>query len=332
MSSDLIDLCSASPAVNPYVLPVIFGMMSITATAIKSTPLSFIVITRRSRFRAGTRYFSRGIDENGNVSNYNETEQIIITGSVGTSAGGYDKTTASQEKQQIQIMSYVQTRGSVPVFWAEVNNLKFVPKLAIRPVDPAKAATRHFAEQVRLYGDNYCVNLVNQTGREKNVKEAYEAVVRNIVTNPAEGEKSSLRTEEQFRAIEPTEHKKIQDHIHYIFFDFHHECRGLKWHRALLLLDQLGDALEKQQYFHATDGPGGLTVKNAQTSVVRTNCMDCLDRTNVVQSMLARWTLSRQLIDLGVLNQGETIEQYPAFEFLFRNGKMRPLYMDTDRT
>ncbi|KAK6347191.1 hypothetical protein TWF696_007266 [Orbilia brochopaga] len=319
ISSDLIDLSSTNPAVNPYILPVIFGMMSITATAIKATPLSFILITRRSRFRAGTRYFSRGIDENGNVSNFNETEQIIITGSVGAGPVGYDRASASQEKQQVQIMSYVQTRGSVPVFWAEINNLRFVPKLLIRNIDPAPAATKHFAEQVRIYGDNYCVNLVNQTGREKNVKEAYEGVIRTILANPIEGEKASLRSEEQFRAIEPTKRRSILDRVHYIFFDFHHECRNLKWHRALLLLDQLGDALEQQKYFHATEGPAGLTVKNAQTSVVRTNCMDCLDRTNVVQSMLARWTLSRQLIQLGVLNEGEAIEQYAAFEYLFRN-------------
>ncbi|KAF3936566.1 Synaptojanin-1 [Dactylella cylindrospora] len=316
LSSDLIDLSSTSPAVNPYILPVIFGMMSITATAIKSTPISFILITRRSRFRAGTRYFSRGIDENGNVSNFNETEQIVITGSVGA---GFDKSTASQEKQLVQIMSYVQTRGSVPVFWAEVNNLKFVPKLLIRNVDPAKAAIKHFAEQVRLYGDNYCVNLVNQSGREKNVKDAYESVLRNIVTNPIESEQAGLRTEELLRVIEPSEQRNILDHVRYVYFDFHHECRGLKFHRALLLLDKLGEALEKQKYFYATEGPGGLTVKDAQTSVVRTNCMDCLDRTNVVQGMLARWTLNKQLVELGILNEGETIDQYPTFEFLFRN-------------
>ncbi|KAF3909315.1 Synaptojanin-1 [Dactylellina cionopaga] len=318
ISSDLIDLCSTNPAVNPYVLPVMFGMMSITATAVKSTPVSFILITRRSRFRAGTRYFSRGVDENGNVSNFNETEQIIITESVGTKSVGFDPTTASQQKPA-QIVAYVQTRGSVPVYWAEVNNLKFVPRLLIRSVDPAASAVKHFSEQVRLYGDNYCVNLVNQTGREKNVKEAYEGVVRTILSNPVEGEKASTRTEEQFRAIEPTEHRSIVDHVHYIFFDFHHECRNLKWHRALLLLDQLGDALEKQQYFHGYEESGRLTARNSQTSVVRTNCMDCLDRTNVVQSMLARWTLNRQLVDLGILNAGETFEQFAAFEFLFRN-------------
>ena len=66
------------------------------------------------------------------------------------------------------------------------------------------------------------------------------------------------------------------------------------------------------------DPEGRLEVRNHQTSVVRTNCMDCLDRTNVVQSMLARWILNRQLTDLGVLSRGETFTSDPAFEVLFR--------------
>jgi len=47
--------------------------------------------------------------------------------------------------------------------------------------------------------------------------------------------------------------------------------------------------------------------------------MDCLDRTNVVQSMLGRFILSRMLIDLGILREGENAEDDAAFEFLFRN-------------
>lgn len=45
--------------------------------------MTFILITRKSRHRAGTRYFTRGVDENGNVANYNETEQILIIGDAG---------------------------------------------------------------------------------------------------------------------------------------------------------------------------------------------------------------------------------------------------------
>lgn len=72
------------------------------------------MIARRSRFRAGTRYFSRGIDQHGNVSNFNETEQIIVAKS--------------------EIYSHVQCRGSVPIFWSEINNLRYKPDLQIMDV------------------------------------------------------------------------------------------------------------------------------------------------------------------------------------------------------
>lgn len=52
-----------------------------------------------------------------------------------------------------------------------------------------------------------------------------------------------------------------------------------------------------------------------------TDCcsMDCLDRTNVVQSMLGRYILSRMLIDLGMLREGENAQDDVEFENLFRN-------------
>ena len=39
-------------------------------------------------------------------------------------------------------------------------------------------------------------------------------------------------------------------------------------------------------------------IKSLQTGVMRTNCMDCLDRTNVVQSVFSRKVLHKQLFDL----------------------------------
>lgn len=61
---------------------------------------------------SGTRYFSRGVDEDGNVSNYAETEQVVV------SRGG-------------AVASFSQVRGSIPVFWAQVTNTKYTPKLVI---------------------------------------------------------------------------------------------------------------------------------------------------------------------------------------------------------
>ncbi|KAK4984185.1 Phosphoinositide phosphatase sac1 [Elasticomyces elasticus] len=305
-----------------------FGMMNTTNTSIKGTSLTFVLITRRSRYRAGTRYFSRGIDERGNVSNFNETEQAVILNDDASSglssfAGheGYEDSKPKGIGRETQVLSYVQTRGSVPVYWAEVNTLQYTPKLQIRGVESAvQAAKRHFDEQIRLYGDNYLVNLVNEKGRERRVKEAYEQIVKLLLSSPEEEIEADSRSREKFGTIEAQNSKQQFDRLHYIYFDFHNETKGLKWHRAQLLLDQLQPALEKQQYFHGVDAPDGrIDVRNQQTSVVRTNCMDCLDRTNVVQSMLGRWVLSRMLVDLGLLQPGQSAQDDAAFENVFRN-------------
>jgi hypothetical protein len=59
--------------------------------------------------------------------------------------------------------------------------------------------------------------------------------------------------------------------------------------------------LDQQGYFCAVppaqsgDAQKGWQVLSAQDGVVRTNCMDCLDRTNVVQSIFGRYILYKQL-------------------------------------
>ena len=344
IQSDLIDFRTRGgrgqpapqPNIDPYILPVIFGMLEIHPTTFKGTPLTIALITRRSRHRAGTRYFTRGLDDQGHAANYNETEQILVLndttagiGGFAASAGSGPQGNTAGEGKDMQILSYVQTRGSVPAYWAEINTLKYTPKLQIRTIEAAfPAAAAHFDEQIRLYGDNYLVNLVNQKGREMPVKQAYEQMVDMLVSNPQEHIQADQRTDEKFHTIETGGRSRSQfDRLHYIYFDFHAETKGLQMHRAQLLIDRMHEALIAQQYFRAADMPGGrravgdrLEVRSLQSSVVRTNCMDCLDRTNVVQSMLARWTLDRMFIDLGLLSRGQRFaDEDPAFELLFRN-------------
>ncbi|OJJ02388.1 hypothetical protein ASPVEDRAFT_41886 [Aspergillus versicolor CBS 583.65] len=341
IQSDLIDFSlgehnttsvryGPQPGADPYILPVIFGMLRITPARVKSTTFTFALITRRSRHRAGTRYFSRGIDEQGHVSNYNETEQIVIlndaTGGLSGFAGGQamTKEKSADLGQDPQVLSFVQTRGSVPVFWAEVNNLKYTPKLQVRGVETAvKSARRHFDEQIRLYGDNYLVNLVNQKGREERVKRAYEQLVRVLVSSSSEVTEADDESSEKVHVLEPDHPQKEMDRLHYVYFDFHNETKGLRWHRAELLMDRLISGLSQGGYFRGVENPGApsgqLEARALQTSVVRTNCMDCLDRTNVVQSMLGRWALTRQLTEAGVLRAGEAANDDRDFENLFRN-------------
>lgn len=44
----------AQPAIDPYILPVMYGMMEVINTSIKGNAMAFILMTRRSRHRTST--------------------------------------------------------------------------------------------------------------------------------------------------------------------------------------------------------------------------------------------------------------------------------------
>lgn len=54
-------------------------VVSINWCQLNGRTFSYALVSRRSRFRAGVRLFTRGIDSNGNVANFVETEQIVET-------------------------------------------------------------------------------------------------------------------------------------------------------------------------------------------------------------------------------------------------------------
>ncbi|XP_036295131.1 phosphatidylinositide phosphatase SAC2 isoform X5 [Pipistrellus kuhlii] len=123
MIQDLTEI--GSPDVDYWIIPIIQGFVQIEELVVnysessddeKSSPETppqestcvddihprFLValISRRSRHRAGMRYKRRGVDKNGNVANYVETEQLIHVHN--------------------HTLSFIQARGSVPVFWSQV--------------------------------------------------------------------------------------------------------------------------------------------------------------------------------------------------------------------
>lgn len=277
VAQDLISAASLQPLVGEFIISFIYGYVNLQQTTIHGKPVTFGLITRRSRWRAGTRYLRRGIDDEGNVANYNETEQIVCI--------------PLQNSVDVQVFSYIQTRGSVPVYWGEVNNLRYRPRMKIGG-NPLFSAKKHFTQQEEIYGKNYLVNLVNEKGYESPVKLAYEKVVQDL-NNP---------------------------NLQYVYFDFHNQCSKMRWHRVDILIDQLLKlGMDQQGWYQASVGLEKSVVERVQTSVVRSNCMDCLDRTNVVQSQIARWVLQKQLEAAGVITPNQQWNQDVRFESVFRN-------------
>jgi hypothetical protein len=102
-------------------------------STINNRGLLFCLISRRSRYRAGTRYFTRGIDPTGHTANYNETEQLVLLDpQQGDHPNAHMGGVARIEGRER--LSFVQVRGSVPIFWAEVNNLRYKPDLQVMDV------------------------------------------------------------------------------------------------------------------------------------------------------------------------------------------------------
>ncbi|CAF1090830.1 unnamed protein product [Adineta ricciae] len=83
-----------------WIQPIIMGYFNKCHFQVNhDTDAQLILISRRNRYRAGVRMHCRGIDEDGNVANYVETEQILRIGS--------------------NIMSFVMIRGSAPFYWSQ---------------------------------------------------------------------------------------------------------------------------------------------------------------------------------------------------------------------
>ena len=225
------------------------------------------LISRRSVKRAGLRYLRRGINEDGFVANAVETEQLLYPSVCSNSS---------------QVQSFLQIRGSIPLFFTQTPYaFKPAPVLQYSDETNRRACQMHFERLIKSYGAIRAVNLVEKHGVESTIGNRYEKTVKDLTEGVSEGEEASPRNGP---GISPAL-------LAFEWFDFHEACRGMKFENVSLLLSILSDKLENFGSTRSRDG----ALLESQKGVVRTNCMDCLDRTNVCQSSFAKHMLELQL-------------------------------------
>ncbi|PKA66909.1 Phosphoinositide phosphatase SAC8 [Apostasia shenzhenica] len=100
----------------------------------------------------------------------------------------------------------------------------------------------------------------------------------------------------------------------YVSFDFHHHCSTGNFDNLQILYNQITEDVQKQGYFLIKDG----AIMLEQGGVVRANCIDCLDRTNVTQSYLAGKSLDSQLQQSGLFSSSECISLYGDVNEMFK--------------
>ncbi|EAY07810.1 SacI homology domain containing protein [Trichomonas vaginalis G3] len=170
--------------------------------------------------------------------------------------------------------SFVQIRGSVPLEWTQYPDLSRLPRLRLADREHNhEILDRHFKTITDEYGKVIAVCLTDHKGKELELTETFN------------------------------EFGKQAENVRFEYFDFHKECAKMKYQNIDKLVNTISEDLDNEGWTE-------LNGEKVQNGVVRTNCVDCLDRTNVVQSVLARKILDKQLA---------ASEAVCNYESLFRN-------------
>ncbi|KAJ3438329.1 phosphatidylinositide phosphatase sac1 [Anaeramoeba flamelloides] len=296
-----------------WVLIAIVGFFKSKVCELNSKKFRFTLVSRRFNKRPGRRYIRRGIDVEGNCVNFVETEQIVeyypdqspktlrqILGQKKQSENDEQEEKEKEKEKAMSCTSCVQTRGSIPAFWSQFINLKYKPKMVLTDVEDEVRETafeRHFETQYAQYGNQVAISLIDTKGGEKVIGDEFGRLVDEY-NNKQKEEKQKIR---------------------YIVFDFHKECSKMRWYNLKKLMDQINEDIDNYSYHAESCNSVESKVNKQQTGTFRTNCIDCLDRTNVVQSLIERRTLNDQLIFLNILESEDQFETNKNFEFYFKN-------------
>lgn len=182
-----------------WLLKAMCGSIEIRTVYAGSRQARAIIISRLSCERAGTRFNVRGCNDEGYVANFVETEQAIYLDN--------------------EVTSYLQTRGSVPLFWeqpgVQVGSHKVKMSRGFEATVPA--FDRHMTMMKSRYGRQAICNLLGTS-----------------LIGSKEGE--AMLSNEFQKHHELSVHKDVP----HIVFDYHQECRGNQSN-----LSKLKDRLDK---------------------------------------------------------------------------------------
>ena len=277
----------------------IYGYFEQIETIIYGLRFLVTVIARRNRFYAGTRYLKRGINNDGQVANDVESEQILEEVS----------TTCSERPS---ITSYVHIRGSVPIYWHQ-DQTSILPKpdIKLNFSDIRFDATkRHFYILSKRYGQPSVVcNLTKakeKKPQETLLNEWYQKSV-NYINN------ADINEEEVNNGI-----KKIEY--------YHYDLKALRKNKYFYK-EYCGEAcrqISKTNMFCFIPYilSNNTYLLSLQNGVIRSNCIDCLDRTNVYQQIIGTAVVIIQLRFFGVDSkepENENEEIYGVLTEIYKN-------------
>ncbi|CRG93898.1 inositol-polyphosphate 5-phosphatase, putative [Plasmodium gallinaceum] len=267
---------------SDFILFLIHGYIGSEVLHINNNKIILYLISRKNKNRSGVRFWCRGGNEKGDVANFVETEQIVIC----------------NDSRKINVFSYLLIRGSIPVLWKQQPTLRFRPRINIYSdmSENINILKLHMEKLKKTYGKISITNLINKKFGERYLGECFEMCL-----------------------------KKCNVEHNFTWFDFHSEFKKLNFEALQKSLKTVVTDLNDFSYFSFSfpntlnslnheENFSWLNVKthSFQKGIFRVNCIDCLDRTNVFQSFLAKYILFLQLKSIHI-----KLEQSNNFPYYF---------------
>ncbi|KAG9394540.1 Phosphoinositide polyphosphatase [Carpediemonas membranifera] len=281
-----------------FLTPVVCGSVEQALWSLGGREVSFTLVMRRSRHYAGTRYLKRGITDSGEVANHAETEQIVATGPASTWRAG-------------AVSSFLQLRGSVPAYWTqEADVLAIKPDIEWTICDPAvQTPLKHFAMLETEYGGEvHALNLVKTTSaRERYLTQLLKYsidYVNSRVDRKKSGQdltESALRRTSGVLPGDELSPVPVPSHtVKYTALDLSYFIKHRNSELEAVLRDIAEPDIRRTGMFAVRVGLEELEICCEQRGILRQNCVDCLDRTNVAQTFIGLVAFERQLQICGV--------------------------------
>ncbi|RNF25916.1 putative synaptojanin (N-terminal domain), putative,inositol/phosphatidylinositol phosphatase [Trypanosoma conorhini] len=263
--------------------------------------VQLLLINRLSYRWAGTRYNRRGLDLAGTGISANFSISTLWVFSAERQKQGNDATTAFFNGER-RMASYQVVRGSIPLYWSQRANLALMPEINIAsPGHAVFELSSHLKLLSRLIPGTstlHCLDTTSLAEVERPLSEAFAFAVTKF-------RESDVRSDISFD-------------VHYTKYDLKGRLKSkLSYDEILKGVNELlnggmegeakrvdfsqwcGRPLGKEDTHSDVEANHTSSLVWRQTHqqehYVRVNCLDCLDRTNLVQSMLAVDVLPRMI-------------------------------------
>ncbi|KAF8025522.1 hypothetical protein BT93_F2377 [Corymbia citriodora subsp. variegata] len=310
-----------------WTIALVHGHFKQIRLSIFGRDFSVSLISRRSRHFAGTRYLKRGVNDRGRVANEVETEQVVLDEGAGPCKG--------KMSSVVQMRGSIPLFWS-----QEASKFSPKPDIILQRYDPTYEATRlHFEDLVNRYGNPIIMlNLIKtfeKRPREMMLRREFTNAV-GYLNHILSDEIHLFLVHWDFHKFA----KSKSANVLAVLGNVASEALGLtgfyfsgrsnipkkrvnQLSRTSIARDTSLRDLRSESGDHSRNSNENLDLRNNrdretesnqnsredgyrrenpcfQSGILRTNCIDCLDRTNVAQYAYGLEALGRQLHAMGL--------------------------------